>query len=81
MNALGVRPDFHVVRNRCGAGGNQLGSAFDLNKAHAATAFDADVGMVAITRDLDADVVRQLNDRSSFFGLVHLAINRDLRHK
>src|SRR5262249_17463669 len=81
MNALRVGTNFHVVRDRRSARGNQLWSALGLDEAHPATAFYADIGVVAGTRNLDSAIVRQLNDRLSLFGLVYLSIESDLRHK
>jgi len=81
MDALGVGADFHIVGDRGGAGRYKLWCALYLDETHAATAFNADVGMVAVTRNFDADPIGNLDDGSSLFGLIHLAIDRDLRHK
>src|SRR2546421_4957168 len=81
VNSLSVGADFHVIGDGSGARWHELWIAFDLYQTHAATAFDSDVGMVAISWDLDADLIGHLDDRSSFFGLVHLAVDCDLGHK
>ena len=81
VNALRGRADFHAFGNWSRAGRHQLRKAFRLNEAHPATAFDTDVGVVAIAGNLDAHVVRHLDDRFAFFSLVCLSVNRELGHK
>src|SRR6185295_16889231 len=81
MNALGVRADFHVVRDRSRARRHEFRSAFDFHETHAATTFDTDIGMVAITRDLNADLVGDLDDGSPFFGFVYLSVESHFWHK
>ena len=39
---------------------------------------DADVGMVAIAGDLDANFIRNLDDGLAFLGFVYLVVDRDL---
>src|SRR5262245_38647541 len=62
VNALCIGADLHVIGNRRGARGEKLWRAFNFHETHPATAFDTDVGMIAVTRDLDADIVRYLNN-------------------
>jgi hypothetical protein len=81
VNALGVGADFHVVGHGGCACRHELWCALDLHETHAATAFNTDVGMVAISRNLNADIIRHLDYCSSLFGLVHLAVDRDFQHK
>ena len=81
VHALGIRADVHVLGDRSRASRQQFRSALDLDQAHPATAFDPDIGMVAIPRDLNANIIRHLDDRLSLRGLIDLSIDRDLRHK
>jgi len=80
-DALGVGADCHAFGNRRCACRHQLWSAFDLDQTHPAAGLDADVRMVAISWNLDAEVIRYLNDRLAFFSFVRLAVNRELGHK
>ena len=81
VNARSVGADFHVVRDRSCARRHELRRAFHLDKTHAATAFNPDVRVIAIARNVDADIVRDLDDGFTFFGFVYLAVDRDLGHK
>ncbi|GBQ12153.1 hypothetical protein AA0482_0167 [Acetobacter cibinongensis NRIC 0482] len=47
---LGIRQDFHTVRNRKTAGRNGLGGAYDLHKAHTAVTRNRQPLMVAEAR-------------------------------
>jgi hypothetical protein len=80
LDALGVGPHNHAVGHRRGARGYQLGSFFDFHEAHPAAAFDSDIGVIAIPGDMDTDLIRNLDDGSAFFDLVHLTVQRELRH-
>jgi hypothetical protein len=81
MNTFGVRPDFHVVRNRRRTGRDQFRSAFHFDEAHPTAAFNSDIRVITVTRDQNTNFVRNLNDRFAFFSLVYLAVNGDLGHK
>jgi hypothetical protein len=81
VNTLGIGADFHVVRYRSCARRHEFGRSLDLHETHAAAAFNSNVRMVAISRNLNADVIGHLDYGTSLFGLVPLAIDRDLEHK
>ena len=81
VNARGIRADFHVVRDRSRARRHELGRAFQFDQTHAATAFNPDVRVIAIARNVNADFVGNLDDGFTFFDFVYLAVNRDLGHK
>jgi hypothetical protein len=81
MNTFRIRPDFHVVCDWGGTGWNQLRGSLDLNETHPAAAFDPDIRVIAVTRNLNAHLICNLNDGSAFFGFVYLAVDRDFGHK
>jgi hypothetical protein len=81
MNPLSIGANLHVIRHGSCARRHEFWRSFHLNKTHAAAAFNPNVRMVAISWNLNANVIGQLDNRTSLFGLVHLAIDRDLRHK
>ena len=81
VHALGLGADFHAFGNRGRARRHQLWSALDLNHAHPATALDADVRMITIPWNVDADLIGYLDHRLASFCFVGLAVNRELGHK
>ena len=79
-DALRIGANFHFVRDRRRTGGRQFRRAFNLHETHAATALDANIGMVTIPRDLDAHIIRHLDDGFALLDVVCLVVDRDLRH-
>ena len=81
LNALGSGAHFHVVNDGSGARRQQFREPFDFDQTHPATAFDTNVGVVAVAWNLDADIIGNLDDGSSLFRVVYLSVESDLRHK
>ena len=52
----------HAIGYGCRAGRNQLGRFFHFNQTHPAAALDPDIGVIAIARYLDSDLIGQLSD-------------------
>ena len=64
LNPRGVCSHDHAIGCRSCAGRHQLGKFFDFDQTHPAAAFDSDVGVIAIARDLNAELVGDLNNGS-----------------
>ena len=71
----------HSIGDRSRAGRNKFRRLFHFNQTHSATALDANVGVIAIPRNLNSNLVGQLNDGLARRRIVGLVIERDLGHK
>ena len=81
VNTLRIGANLHVIRHRSCARRHEFWRSFDLHETHAAAAFNSNVRMVAVSWNLNADVIGHLDYHAALFGLVRLAIDRDLEHK
>ena len=69
LSAIGRRTRRHQFRR-----------SLYLDQTHSATALNSDIGVIAVARNLDADLVGNLNDGSAFFSFVYLAVDRHFGH-
>jgi len=71
----------HSIGDWSCAGRNKFRTLFHLDKTHPAAALNADVGMIAIPRNLNSNLVGQLNNGLARRCIISLVIERDLGHK
>jgi hypothetical protein len=78
MNLGSVGRNNHALADHGGAGGLQLGHLFNFHQAHAASALQRQVGVVAERRNFNAYALAGLNEQSSSRCLDRFTVYRDV---
>ena len=76
----GCRLHDHSLRNRCTARGRKKSLSFYLNHTDTADRLDAQILMIAESRNVDTGFLRRLEDRRSFLHLYRLSVDCQMYH-